>query len=276
MNARVVTILGGIAVALFQLTAAHAETPKTLITYKRLYVRGGVLHIEPLSKSRELELSDVHGPASLAVMDGPIEGSGATLDPLTIPAVIAGYTLPVLHDRLSLETVLSTPIHVRFRATGTLADMSIAPEALGLETGVPALGSSLGEADAAPPIVTAVYQIAKLGPVQPYAGTGLGVLVTYNAHATNPTLTEAAQPKFHIAPAPGWVLQAGLDVALWKRVFARVDVKYIAFMNAHATVDDIVVRTPNLPLFEEAKVGTATMDMWVNPLIVQLGLGVDL
>ena len=30
-----------------------------------------------------------------------------------------------------------------------------------------------------------------------------------------------------------------------------------------------------LPLFETAEVGTATMDMWVNPLIVQLGAGVD-
>jgi outer membrane protein W len=168
------------------------------------------------------------------------------------------------------------PIHVTFRATGTLADMSIAPEALGLSTGVPALGTPLGEADAAPPLVTAVYRIAELGPAQPYVGTGIGVLVTYNARATNPILTEAAQPEFHIDPALGWVLQTGIDIALWRRVFARLDVKYIAFMKAHATVDNIVVRTPNLPLFEEAKVGSATMDMWVNPLIVQLGVGVDL
>lgn len=260
----------------FGATAAHAEPHKALITYKRLYVRGGVLHMAPMSKSRELALSDVHGAASLAVMDGPIAGSGASLDPVTIPAVIAGYTLPIWHDRLSLETVLSTPLHVTFRATGTLADMSIAPEALGLETGVPALGAPLGAATAAPPLVTAVYRIADLGPLHPYAGTGVGVLVTYNAHATNPVLTEAAQPKFHIDPAPGWVLQAGFDLAVWRRVQIRADVKYIAFMKAHATVDDIVVRTPNIPLFEEAKVGTATMDMWVNPLIVQLGLGVDL
>lgn len=181
----------------FGATAAHAEPHKALITYKRLYVRGGVLHIAPMSKSRELTLSDVHGPASLAVMDGPIAGSGAALDPVTIPAVIAGYTLPIWHDRLSIETVLSTPLHVTFRATGTLADMSIAPQALGLDTGVPALGAPMGAADAAPPLVTAVYRIADLGPLHPYAGTGVGVLVTYNAHATNPVLTEAAQPKFH-------------------------------------------------------------------------------
>lgn len=245
------------------------------ISYKRLYVRAGVLHIAPLSDSRELRLSGVHGPASLALKDGPIEGSGATLDPLTIPAVIAGYTLPILDDRVSVETVLSTPLHVRFRATGTLAEMSIAPEALGIPTGVPALGSELGEADAAPPIVTAVYRVADLGPFHPYVGTGIGVLVTYNARATNPVLTEVGEPTFHIDPAPGLVLQGGADVA-FGRVQLRADIKYIAFMKAHATVENLRVRTPELPLFETAEVGSATMDMWVNPLVLTLGLGIDL
>jgi len=263
-----------LTIGLVCLAASTAHADRAL-TYERLYFRAGLLHISPLSDSRELVLSDVHGPASLALMDGPIAGSGAALEPMTIPAVIAGYTLPVLHDRLSLETVLSTPLHVRFRATGSLADMSIAPDALGIPTGVPALGSELGEADAAPPIVTAVYRIADLGPVHPYGGLGLGVLVTYNAHATNPVLTEVAEPTFHIDPAPGLVLQTGTDLALWRHVSFRVDVKYIAFMKAHATVENLQVRTPEIPVFETAKVGSATMEMWVNPLIVQLGLGVD-
>jgi outer membrane protein W len=246
-----------------------------VISYERLYFRAGVLHIAPLSESRELELSGVHGPASLALMDGPIAGSGAALEPLTIPAVIAGYVLPILDDRLSLETVLSTPLHVKFRATGTLANMSIAPEALGISTGVPALGSELGEADAAPPILTAVYRIVDLGPVQPYLGLGVGVLVTYNARATNPVLTEVGEPRFHIDPAPGLVVQTGADVRVWRKLYLRADIKYIAFMKAHATVEDLRVRTPELPVFETAEVGTATMDLWVNPLIVQLGAGVD-
>jgi outer membrane protein len=254
-------------------SSAHAERA---LTYERLYFRAGILHIAPMSESRELELSGVHGAASLAVMDGPIEGSGAALDPLTVPAVIAGYTLPVLNDRLSIETVLSTPVHVKFRATGSLANMSIAPEALGIQTGVPALGPNLGEADAAPPLVTLVYRLFDLGPLHPYAGAGLGVLVTYNTRATNPVLTEVAQPTFDIDPAPGLVLQSGLDLRLWRRVIARVDVKYIAFMKAHATVENIQVATPGIPLFESTQVGSATMDMWVNPLIVQVGVGVDL
>ncbi len=246
------------------------------LSVDRFYVRGGVLHMSPRSHSRELVLSDVHGPASLAIGDGPIAGSGAAIDPVTVPAVIVGYVLPALDDRLAIETVLGAPLHVRFRATGTLASMSIAPDALGLPTGVPALGSQLGEADAVPPLVTLVYRPVDLGPVHPYVGAGASVMFTYNARATNAVLTAAAPPTFHIDPAAGLVVQGGLDVRLWHRVFARADVKYIAFMTTHATVSNLEVMTPDLPLFGATRVGTATMELAVNPWIVQLGVGVDL
>jgi outer membrane protein W len=257
------------AVALLCLCATASAEPN------RFYFRAGLAHLDPNTKSRELVLSDVHGPASLAIMDGPVAGSGASIDPVTLPAVIIGYTLPVLHDRLSIETILGAPFTAHFRATGTLATMSIGPTALGEPTGVPALGSELGEAKAAPPLVTAVYRPIDLGPVRPYVGAGASVLVTYNAHATNPILTEVAQPRFHVDPAPGLVMQTGFDLQIWRRVTARVDLKYIAFMKAHATVEDIEVATPNIPLLASAKVGTATMDMTLNPLIVQIGLGID-
>jgi outer membrane protein W len=277
------TLLAGLvvlAVLVALANPAHADEREParagIFSYERFYVRAGLLHMQPFTDSRELELSGVDGAASLALMDGPIAGSGAALEPVTIPAVIAGYVLPVWDDRVSLETVLATPIHVKFRATGTLRDMSIAPEALGIPTGVPALGSELGEADAAPPLVTAVYRVGALGPLLPYLGAGIAVLVTYNARATNPILTEVGEPKFHIDPAPGVVVQLGSDIAIWRSLHARIDLKYIAFMKAHATVDNLRVRTPELPLLEQAEVGSATMEMWVNPLILHVGLGVDL
>jgi len=249
-------------------TVAHADPD-------RMYFRAGVVHVTWLSQSHELALSGVGGPASLAISDGPIAGSGAELAPITTPAVIAGYVLPIAHDRISIETVLGAPLHVKFRATGTLANESIAPMTLGLATGVPPLGSQLGETDAAPPIVTAVYRIADLGPVHPYAGGGLALLISYNARATNPVLTEVAPPAFHVDPAPGLVLQSGVEVRLWRRLVARADIKYIALMKAHATVERIAVRTPDLPVFDTVKVGSAAMDMWLNPLVVQLGIGLD-
>jgi outer membrane protein W len=170
--------------------------------------------------------------------------------------------------------VLGVPFTVKFKATGTLRDMSIAPTALGIPTGVPAIGEELGEAKAAPPLVTAVYDL-KAGKVRPYVGAGLAVLLSYDAKMTNPILTEVSQPDMSIAPAPGLVLQTGIEAKLHKRIYARADVKFIALMLARARAEHVQVRAPELPLFDTVEVGTAKMDVWVNPLIVQLGVGTD-
>jgi outer membrane protein W len=259
--------------------AAHppetpAPAPSRAAHPHRFYVRVGGAIIKPVTSSRELELADVNGPASLAVQNGPIAGSGATVDSATIPAVILGYVLPTASRRWSLETVLGVPFTVRFQATGTLANMSIAPTALGIPTGIGPLGTELGEAKAVPPILTVVYQLTG-GAVRPYLGGGASVLFTYDAHITNPTLTAVNQPEMTISPAPGIVLQGGLDARLWKSVYARLDVKFIALMMARAEVHHLEVKTPGLPLFDNVEVGTAKMNIWVNPFIVQAAVGVD-
>jgi len=257
---------GATATADIKVTVKGSSSP-----YKRLYLRGGIAHIAPLSQSRELELADIDGPASLAVQNGPIAGSGSTVSSATIPAILIGYRL---NHRLSVETVLGLPFTVKFKATGTLRDMSIAPTALGIPTGVPPLGEDLGEAKAAPPTLTLVYALGG-GRVQPYVGAGAAVLIAYGGKLTNPVLTEVSQPEMKISPAPGLVLQGGLEARLAKRVYARLDVKFIAFMLARARVEHVQVRAPDLPLFDTVEVGTAKMSVWVNPLIVQLGIGTD-
>lgn len=255
-----------------------AEPPpvaRTKASKKSFYFRGGVAHIAPLSSSRPLELADVDGAASLAVQNGPIAGSGSDVSSATIPAITIGYKLPWGGGHLSLETVLGLPFTVKFRATGTLANESIAPMALGIPTGVPPLGSDLGEAKAAPPLITLVYTVNPTGKVQPFFGVGAAVLIAYDAHVTNKQLTAVSQPEMSIAPAPGMVFQAGLEGKIYKGLYARLDVKFIAFMLARAEVHHIQVQTPELPLFETVEVGTAKMDVWVNPLIIQAGLGLD-
>ena len=255
-------------------TAAVAKTapaPKP----KRFYVRLGVAYVHPLAQSSEVELSNVDGPASLAIMNGPIAGSGTSVSSSTIPAAIIGYVLPVMHDRLSIETVLGPPLTVEFQATGTLRDKSIAPTALGIPTGVMALGPKLGEATAAPPMLTLVYSLIDHGPIRPYAGAGAAVLIAYGAKATNPILTEVSQPDMSIAPAPGLVLQTGLEARFLTKFYARLDLKFIALMQARAEVNHIQVKTPDLPLFDTVEVGTAKMSVWVNPLIIQGGVGMD-
>ena len=239
--------------------------------YKKLYVRGGIAHIAPLSQSRELEPADIDGPASLAVQNGPIAGSGSTVSSATIPAIAIGYRI---RERVSIETVLGLPFTVKFKATGTLRDMSIAPSALGIPTGVPPLGEDLGEAKAAPPLVTVVYDLTR-GKVRPYAGAGAAVLFAYDGKLTNPVLTEVSQPEMKISPAPGLVLQGGIEARLHQRIYARFDAKFIAFMLARARVEHVQVRAPELPLFDTVEVGTAKMSVWVNPLILQLAVGTD-
>ncbi len=238
------------------------------------YVRAGAAFVKPIASSHEIELADVDGAASLAVDNGPIAGSGARVESATIPALIVGWVLPTSSRRWSLETIIGTPFTVKFRATGTLANMSIAPTALGIPTGIQALGPELGEATALPPLVTAVYRFLD-GDVRPFAGAGASILFAYGEHITNPQLTMYGKPDMSIAPAPGLVLQGGLDARIYHSIWARLDVKFIALMMARAEVHHLTVATPNLPLFEAVEVKTARMDVWVNPLIVQAAVGVD-
>lgn len=253
--------------------APPSPAPRPARAARRFYVWGGVAHVATLESSRELELADVDGAASLAVENGPIAGSGAGVSSATIPALIVGYRLPWLQQRLALELVLGVPFTVTFTATGTLANESLAPEALGIPTGVMPLGPELGEAKAAPPTITAVYSLPPRGRLTPYVGAGLSVLLAMDAKVTNPTLIEVRQPDFNVSPAPGLVLQAGLQANITERWFARLDVKFIALMLARASVTHVFVRTPQLPLFDTVEVGTANMSVWVNPLIVQAGIG---
>jgi outer membrane protein W len=272
-----VNVLRMVAATTFVLVAApraHADWWDPPVK-KRWYFRAGAAYVAPLTSSQPMTLANIDGPASLAVKDGPIPGSGASADGAAIPAVIIGYVLPWWDRKVSLETVLGPPLEIVFHGTGTLATQSIAPTALGLPTGVPPLGSQLGEAKAAPPVVTAVYALPALGPLRPYAGGGLAILFSYDATITNPLLTAVGKPEFSISPAPGLALQTGIEATVYKRIYARLDIKFIALMLAHAEVDHIQIQAPDIPLFGSVEVGTAKMSMWVNPLIVQAAIGTD-
>ena len=249
---------------------AHADEPR-----KRFYFRAGVAYVNPLESSNEMELDGVDGPASLAVQDGPIAGSGAKISNAFAFAATIGWNTPYLSKRLALETVLGIPFAMKFQATGTLANEPLATEALGLPTGVMALGPELGEAKALPVIVTGVYDLVVGKRYRPYVGGGAAILFATGEKVTNPQLTAVAEPTMKVSPAPGLVLQAGIDAKITHRIYARLDVKFIALMYARARVEHVQVETPELPLFETVEVGTARMSMWVNPLIIQAGIGTD-
>lgn len=203
-------------------------------------------------------------------------GSGVETQENKVPVgAIIGVVLPVLDRRLSLETVLGIPTPTTFKATGKLATESLAPTFMGMPTGIEPLGSELGEVTFAPPIVTAVYRVAKLGPVTPIAGAGLMLLMGRGGKITNPVLQEAGDPKLSIKPSPGLVVQGGLDIQLWKRVAARLDVKYVLGMKVNATIEDIAVTPKAIPALGSLEVGDAVLSAKVAPLILQAGVGVD-
>lgn len=258
--------------------AAHAdpaEPTSVMAPAKRWYFRVGPLHMQPNTKSDEVQITGVSGAASLAVMDGPIAGSSTTISDFTIPAVIVGYRWPTSSGELAVETILATPVTLDLHAGGTLANQSIAPTILnGIETGVPPLGPELGTTKALPPTLTAVYRHNLTTTMRPYVGAGLSYLYTYDSKITNPVLTEVVPPKLDIANGWSGVLQAGLDVRL-SRFTLTADVKYMTGFDIRAKVSDIYVRSSAVPLYESVYVGDATLNVHASPLVVQVGAGLD-
>lgn len=247
------------------------------------YVRLGGILVKPEPKSSPVVLSDIDGPASLSLQNGPVVGSGATIDSAWTVGGTVGVRLPFLDQHLSLEVVVGAPFTVKFKNTGTLANQSLAPTALGLPTGVAPLGAEMGQATAAPPVLTLVYTILDHGYVQPYVGAGVGVLFTYDAEVTNPMLTAVTKPSMSVDPGVGLVGQVGVDIQLYhdakdrnfRSWYLRLDAKYMAFVKANATVHDIVVQTPDIPLFGNVEVGTAKLSATVNPFVLSAGIGTD-
>jgi outer membrane protein len=239
--------------------------------------RLGGLFLLPLGSSNEVELVNVSGPARLSVNNGPIAGSSVGLGNNLMFAATIGYAFPFLNQQLGLETVLALPFTMKLVAKGTLARQSLAPSALGnLPTGLPALGEELGETTVLPPVLTLVYRFLPTLPVHPYLGVGLSYLIPLSTKITNPVLTEVTQPRLQVDPKLGWVVQGGLDVQLYKWFHLTADVKYIGGLDLTATVRDIYVRLPSLPLYDAVRVGDNVAHLSVDPLVFQLGVGMNL
>lgn len=240
----------------------------------RLYVRAGVLHVAPNAQSGEMVLSDVAGPATLAVENGPIEGSRADMAAATTGAVIVGYAIPRWGGELGVETILAPPPTFELRAAGTVAEESLAPTVLGtVPTGIPALGPELGRTKALTPVLTAVYRARRGKRVRPYVGAGASYLYTFDREITNATMTEVAEPRLEIDGAVSAVGQLGLDVRVAGRVHATVDVKAFSGFATTARVENIHMRTPAFPLYESVYVGTVSVDVLVRPVLVTVGAG---
>jgi outer membrane protein len=158
--------------------------------------------------------------------------------------------------------------------TGTLADTSVAPFALGnVPTGVPAFGSELGTTKVLPPIVTAVYRFPLHARVRPYGGLGLSYVIPYDTKITNAVLTEVSQPSVDISADLAWVVQAGVDIQLWRQMYFTLDAKFVGGLDLVAEMNNLELTVPALPIYGTVSAGTGTAEVTVNPLVVQAGVG---
>lgn len=238
------------------------------------YFRAGLAHVEPRISSSGMELQP-EGITRLATPMEPVQG-GVESSPTNVYAAILGVAPAALGGYVGFETIIAVPKKAKLRAYGDLADKSLAPTALDLvPTGIPPLGEELGEAMAAPVTLTAVVRTPALGPVRAYAGGGASVLFVMDAKVTNQVLTEVATPKLEIDPAFGVVAQAGVDVHLFGKFYARLDYKAMWFQPAETRITNIHVRT-TIPLLETVDVGSARSESTANPRIVQIGIGASL
>lgn len=243
---------------------------------KPFYFRAGYTSLQPDSSSSEVSLSNVNGAASLAIDNGPIVGSGASVEPVSFPSAVVGYRLPWMDGHLSVETILALPFTVEFKAEGTLATESIAPYALGnIPTGVPPLGSEFGESKVLPPVVTMVYRFMLDKPLRPYVGGGMAYMITYDSEVTNPILTALGEPELEVDDVFGYVLQGGVEYNFYNDWWVNFDVKFIGGLEADATVTGIWVETPALPTYSPAEVGDASVTVTVDPWVYHIGVGFD-
>jgi outer membrane protein W len=235
------------------------------------FFRAGIAHVEPRIASGGMQIEPA-GITRLVPMP-PVKG-GIETSPTNVFTAILGVAPATFRGYLAFETLIGIPKSAKLRATGDLANMSLAPTALDVvPTGIPPLGSELGEASAAPLMVTAVARTPPIGGrVRAYVGGGPSVLIVRNARVTNPVLTEVATPKIEISPAVGFVGQIGVDVQLYKRVYARLDIKEMWFQESESRISNIHVKT-SIPLLDTVDVGSATSRVKANPLVVQFGIG---
>lgn len=235
------------------------------------FFRAGIAHVEPRIASGGMQIEPA-GITRLVPMP-PVKG-GIETSPTNVFTAILGVAPATFRGYLAFETLIGIPKSAKLRATGDLANMSLAPTALDVvPTGIPPLGSELGEASAAPLMVTAVARTPPIGGlVRAYIGGGPSVLIVRNARVTNPVLTEVATPKIEISPAVGFVGQVGVDVQLYKRAYARLDIKEMWFQESESRISNIHVKT-TIPLLDTVDVGAATSRVRANPLVVQFGIG---
>lgn len=240
----------------------------------RWYFRLGLVSGSPQLDEFELRLRALPGVTLGGSLGGSLVPQGSiTVQPLRLLGGPVGLILPVLNNRLALETIVAVPRSLKVVASGMLASESILPTVFGVPTGIPPLGRDVVEVSSTSPLLTAVYRAPSIGPITPILGVGFIALLGFDVRFLSPVLKQYISVQVDSPPSLAPLVQAGADIRLWHRVQARIDVKYSS-LSLDIALKNIQVKTGQL--IGTVDLGDAEIRSSAHVWLVQAGVGLDL
>lgn len=187
-------------------------------------------------RGRIVNVSPDEQSSTVRVAGAPVAGSGVTVDSDTIPELDITY---MIHRNWGLELILGTSQH-DVHGKGALAG----------------LGNVI-DADVLPPTLTMQYHFMPDSNIRPYAGLGINYTLFYDEEVKGGL--DAPGAKVTMDDSWGLAAQTGVDIDINENWFFNIDVKYI---NMDTTAK-----------FKNSTVGSAAVDVDINPWVFGIGIG---
>ena len=237
------------------------------------YFRLGYSFLNPQLESGDLELLRLEGPARLALRPGALPGHRISARSTWLPLLSFGYRFARWGGGdWSIESALAPPVRLTLIAEGSLAERSLAASALGgIPTGLPALGTELGEASAILPFVLLNYERPISDWAFCYVGAGLAYFMSTGSTLNNP-LIDSETATIDVEDSFAFPLQGGLGFPLLAGLSITAELKYFLGIESDAVLQRLRVRLPELPLFSPAELRTARLPVRLAPQLWTLSL----
>ncbi|WP_372858106.1 OmpW family protein [Sphingomonas sp.] len=168
-------------------------------------------------------------------------------------------------EKVSVDNSVMPEVDLTYMATDTIGFELIAATTKHTASGKTGTTGGIGDLASTwvlPPTLTVQYHLNPQGKIRPYVGAGVNYTVFYNEKASTGLKSAVGPTSVHMSDSVGWAAQAGIDIDLTNRVFLNLDVKYID-MDTKATL-----RT--------TAIGTQTVDVHLDPIVVGVGFGIRL
>ena len=165
-------------------------------------------------------------------------------------------------ETVEVSTQVVPEIDFTYMATPNIGFELIAATAKHDVAGVSGVTGGIGELASTwvlPPTLTVQYHFNPAGTVRPYLGAGVNYTLFYSEKASDGLEAAVGTTDVALDDSVGWAVQAGLDIAVSNNMMLNLDAKWID-IDTTATL-----RTGAL--------GTQTVDVSIDPLVIGVGLG---